>query len=293
MIKSTSKYDVIKKLSDKYAIKLLCSIAEISRGSYYKWLNNTNKQDKNKKLKEYINEIYNSSKKTYGYRRIKVALFRQYGISINHKKVRRLMNELNIKSVIRRKRFKYSIPKSAYPSKIEPNILNRDFSSTKPNIKWSTDITYLYYGKNRNRVYLSAIKDLYNNEIISYEMSTSMDIKFVIDTVNKAIAPLSTAVKKCLTIHSDQGIHYTCFDYKNLLKKNKITQSMSRRGNCYDNACIENFFGHLKCEEIHLNNYETKEDLENAVHSYIHWYNYHRFQEKLGNHTPIEYKCMA
>lgn len=292
MICKSNKFSAIHNLKDKYPISILCEIAGVSRSGYYNWLKLNNKPDKDTIIKEHILEAYNSSKNTYGYRRICVALYKHYNIIINHKKVLRLMRKLNIKSLIRRKRFKYNIPKFQ-SEKVEPNILNRDFTAIGINTKWSTDITYLYYGKNRNRLYLSAIKDLYNNEIISYEMSTNLDISFVLNTVKKAIAPLSATAKESLIIHSDQGTHYTCIDYKSLLRKNKITQSMSRRGNCYDNACIENFFGHLKSEEIHLNTYESKEDLEAAVHSYIYWYNNHRFQSKLKNRTPIEYRCTA
>jgi transposase InsO family protein len=280
-------------MRSKYNVKFLCSLIGISRSGYYKWLSREKSPDRDCTLKDTILEIYNKSKKVYGYRRIKAALFKYHNININHKKVIRLMRYLNIKSIIRRKRFKYYNPKNIISSKIEPNILNRQFECDKPNTKWVTDITYLYYGKSRQRVYLSAIKDLYNNEIVSHEMSSSLDMKFVLDTINKAIKPLSKLDKKSLLIHSDQGVHYTCCDYKHILKKNKITQSMSRRGNCFDNASMENFFGHLKSEEIYLNSYQNKYELESAVNKYIYWYNNNRLQSKLNNRTPVEYRCAA
>lgn len=293
MIHTVDKYRIIHSMRSNYTVSFLCSIIGVSRSGYYKWMLKQKSPDRDYNLKQKIMEIYNKSKKIYGYRRIKAALFKSYKIKVNHKKIIRLMRSLNIKSLIRRKRFKYSIPKNIIFDKVEPNILNREFECDKPNTKWVTDITYLYYGKSRQRIYLSAIKDLYNNEIISYEMSSTLDVKFVLDTVTKAINNLSDSDKKSLLIHSDQGVHYTCCDYKNILKLNNITQSMSRRGNCYDNASMENFFGHLKSEEIYLNSYSSRDELESAVHNYIRWYNYDRLQSKLNNSTPIEYKCAA
>ncbi|HGM1082326.1 TPA: IS3 family transposase [Clostridioides difficile] len=293
MIHTVDKYRIIHSMRSNYTVSFLCSIIDVSRSGYYKWMLKQKSPDRDYDLKQKIIDIYNKSKKVYGYRRIKATLFKNYKIKVNHKKIIRLMKSLNIKSLIRRKRFKYFNPKNIIFDKVEPNILNREFECDKPNTKWVTDITYLYYGKSRQRIYLSAIKDLYNNEIISYEMSSTLDVKFVLDTVTKAINNLSDSDKKSLLIHSDQGFHYTCWDYKNILKINNITQSMSRRGNCYDNASMENFFGHLKSEEIYLNSYTSRDDLETAVHSYIRWYNYDRLQSKLNSSTPIEYKRAA
>ncbi|MBY6889399.1 IS3 family transposase [Clostridium botulinum] len=184
MICKSNKFSAIHNLRDKYPISIFCEISGVSRNDYYNWLKSDNKPDKDRIIKEHILEDYNSSKNTYGYRRIYVALYKHYNIIINHKKVLRLMRELNIKSLIMRKRFKYNIPKFQ-SDKVDLNILNRDFTDISINKKWSTDITYLYYGKNRNRLYLSAIKDLCNNEIISYEMSTNLDNSFVLNTVKK------------------------------------------------------------------------------------------------------------
>lgn len=291
MIKTTNKYNLVFQLSCKYSVSLLCEIAEVSRSGYYKYLKRSAKPDTDKFLKECILKIYNENKKVYGYRRIKVALKREFQIIINLKKVRRLMKEMKIQSVIRRKRFKYINPKILELQESEPNILNRNFSAKKLNEKWVTDITYLYYGPNRNRMYLSAIKDLFNNEIISYKLSASLDVKFVEETLNDALVKVNSSDLQNLIIHSDQGIHYKSRTYKKILQDNSITQSMSRKANCYDNACIENFFGHLKCELIHRQRFNTKESLIKSVDDYIHWYNNERFQSKLNNLTPIEFRC--
>lgn len=293
MIKAKDKYMLIFELASNYSVKLLCEISQVSKSGYYKWISRKASPNKDSEIEEKILDVYTRSKKVYGYRRVKVALKRTFGLNVNHKKIIRLMKKLDIKSVIRKKRFKYINPKNLEQGKVEPNILNRDFKASKPNEKWVTDITYLYYGCPRKKMYLSALKDLYNNEIISYKISTSLDMTFVEETLYEAF----TRYKKCdlsnLTIHSDQGCHYKSYIYKKILRENNITQSMSRKGNCFDNACIENFFGHLKCELIYQTHFDTKEILIHAVDEYIYWYNNERFQQKLNNRTPIEFRRAA
>ena len=204
----------------------------------------------------------------------------EFGIRVNHKKILRLMRKLNIKSVIRKKKFKYS-------------KLKIEYWSTKENIlKWSTDITYLFYENGKKKAYLSAIKDLFNNEIVAYKVSKHLDLSFVLETVNTAVKRNKNNING-LILHSDQGTHYTSKTYQALLSKHGITQSMSRRGNCLDNACIENFFGYLKSELIYQNSYETFEELSDSIAEYIQWYNTERFQSKLNNRTPIEFRCAA
>ncbi|NFC49208.1 IS3 family transposase [Clostridium botulinum] len=292
VIRAQDKFATSNKLTHKYSIKLLCELADVSRSGYYKWLNKSKKQI-DMDICNKILEIYNTSKLVYGYRRVKVALRRKYNMIVNHKKVRRLMRLLGIQSIIRKKKFKYSTPKNLIQDKSEDNILNRDFSTTGMYQKWVTDITYLYYGKSHNRAYLSAIMDLHNNEIISYKLSISLGIEFVRDTLIEAFSGKKANDLRKLIIHSDQGVHYRSLIYKNLIKENKITQSMSRKGNCYDNACIENFFGHIKSELIYQNHFNTREELFKAVSEYIYWYNNERFQTVLKNRTPIEARSAA
>ncbi|MGL4572258.1 MAG: IS3 family transposase [Clostridium sp.] len=238
-------------------------------------------------------QVYNQSKNVFGYRLIKVALKRQFNIIINHKKVKRLMKVLSIQSVIRRKKFKYNTVKILDLGTVEENLLNRDFHASKLNEKWVTDITYLYYGKNREKAYLSAVMDLYNNEIIAYKLSSSLKIDFVKDTFNDAFCKQKGSDLSNLIVHSDQGGHYKSLQYKKIVKKNKAKLSMSRKGNCYDNACIENFFGHLKSELIYQNFFENKNELFNAIDNYIYWYNNSRFQSVLKNRTPTEVRRAA
>lgn len=293
MIKAKDKYEIIYQLAQAYPVKLLCEVSQVSRSGYYKWISRKASPNKDHGIEEKILDVYTKSKKVYGYRRIKFALERTWGLIVNHKKVIRLMKKLDIRSVIRRKRFKYINPKNLDQGKVEPNILNRDFKASKLNEKWVTDITYLYYGSTRKKMYLSALKDLYNNEIVSYKISTSLDMTFVEETLYEAFKKNIECDLSNLIIHSDQGCHYKSHTYKKILQENNITQSMSRKGNCYDNACIENFFGHLKCELIYQTHFHTKEDLINAIDKYIYWYNNERFQLKLNNRTPIEFRCAA
>lgn len=255
MINKNNIFRTIHNLKNKYSISILCKIGKVSRSGYYKWIHSNINNDKDLDLKFKILEIYNNSKKVYGYRRIKIAIFRAYGLIVNHKKIIRLMKSLNIHSVIRRKRFKYYTPKNLDMCKVEPNILNRKFNCNAPNQKWVTDITYLKYDNGRKRMYLSAIEDLYNREIIAYKISDSLDMSFVEQTLGEAFKKVTSKELNNLIIHSDQGVHYKSNTYKSILKKYGITQSMSRKGNCYDNACIENFFGHLKTELIYQNSY--------------------------------------
>ena len=162
MISKSNIFRTIHQLKNKYNISILCKIGKVSRSGYYKWLNSNIINDKDLDLKYKILKIYNDSKKVYGYRRIKIGLFRAYGLIVNHKKIIRLMKSLNIHSIIRKKRFKYYAPKTIDIGRVEPNLLNREFNCNAPNQKWVTDITYLKYDNGRKRMYLSVIEDLYN-----------------------------------------------------------------------------------------------------------------------------------
>jgi transposase InsO family protein len=195
------------------------------------------------------------------------------------------MSELGIKAVIRRKRPYYG-KKEAYV--ISGNHLNREFKAEQPNKKWVTDITYLMF--NGQRLYLSAIKDLFNNEVVAYHVSRRNDLKLVFDTVKKARKGRDT---RGILLHSDQGFQYTSRQYSRLIKRYGIEASMSRKGNCWDNACMENFFSHFKTECFYLHSFHSAEQVEHAVQKYIRFYNYERFQVKLNNLSPYEYRTQA
>lgn len=171
---------------------------------------------------------------------------------------------------------------------VSDNHLNREFSASQPNEKWVTDITYLIY--NGRRLYLSAILDLHNNEVVSYKISERNDLQLVLDTV-KAAKQIRDATN--VLLHSDQGYQYTSKRYNNLLKKNKINVSMSRKGNCLDNACIESFFSQLKTECFYRHKFNEPSEVIKAVERYIWYYNHKRFQKRLKNLSPVEYRAKA
>lgn len=289
-VPSSKKFAVIKELlHKKYNLTLLCNLAGVSRSGFYKWLNRQTfvspKQREDEALKLKIVECHEKLKGIYGYRRVKVWLKRTYAIHMNHKRVQRLMGELGLRAVIRRKRPYYG-KKEAYV--ISDNHLNREFTAEQPNQKWVTDITYLIFGG--QRLYLSAIKDLFNNEIIAYQISSRNDLKLVLDTVKKARKRRDT---KGVLLHSDQGFQYTSRQYSKLLERYEIKASMSRKGNCWDNACMENFFGHFKSECFYLHSFHSAKQVRHAVQQYIRFYNHARFQTKLNNLSPYEYRTQA
>ncbi|EOO62457.1 hypothetical protein IKE_05686 [Bacillus cereus VD196] len=284
------KFEVIQELFEKgYTIALLCDIAKVSRSGYYKWLKRqtflSEKQLEDISIKNKILECHKKLKGIYGYRRIQVWLKLTYNLHFNHKRIQRLMKELGIQSNIRKRRLYYG-KKEAYV--ISENYLNRDFCAIAPNQKWVTDITYLNF--NGQKLYLSVIEDLFNNEIVAYNISGRNDLELVIDTLEKARKKRNL---KGILLHSDQGSPYRSNQYNLLLKKYQIQASMSRKGNCLDNACIESFFSHFKAGCFYLYSFQTIDEVKEAVDQYIYFYNYQRFQKKLNNLSPYQYRTQV
>lgn len=190
------------------------------------------------------------------------------------------MKKMGIKSIIRKKR-NYGGRKG---SNIFPNLLNRQFKSRQRYEKLVTDIIYI--PTQEGMMYLSVVQDLYNNEILSYQISDRNDLRLVLNTINK----LPSGVNDISILHSDQGMQYVNLEYRNVLSRRGIRGSHSRRGNCYDNACIESFFSHLKSETGLVRKVADKKTLSNLIHQYIVFYNQSRFQKRLGQLSPIEYR---
>ncbi|WP_311394779.1 IS3 family transposase [Empedobacter stercoris] len=229
-----------------------------------------------------MTKIYHKHKGRYGYRRITTELNKN-GYLINHKTVFRLMKVLGLKSLIRGK--KYKSYKGSI-GKITANLLDRKFKSIAPNQKWVTDITEFKVGN--QKLYLSPIIDLYNQEIISYELSERPIFNLVINMLKKAFKTLPNESK--LMLHSDQGWQYQMRQYQFLLKEKGIIQSMSRKGNCLDNAIIENFFGTLKSELFYLKKFNSIEQLKKEIKQYIYYYNNERIKSNLNKMSPIKYR---
>jgi len=260
----------------------MLNISKLSRSTYYYHLKNKDTADKYFSIKSEIVRIFHANKGRYGYRRITIELNRD-GIVINHKTVSRLMKQLNIACKLRIKKYKSY---KGTVGKTAPNLINREFSATRANRKWVTDVTeFSLFG---TKVYLSPILDLYNREIISYDISDRPVFKQVIDMLGTAFEKHDNL--KGLILHSDQGWQYRMAKYQAKLKQRGIIQSMSRKGNCLDNSDIENFFGLLKSELFYLQKFDSVEHFKQELVNYIHWYNTKRIKSNLKGLSPVEYR---
>ena len=264
------KYKMIMQLELKYSVVLLCKIAGLSTSSYYDYKKKP--LSKNEAIDELILAIYNKSNKRAGYRMVKYILRNECELIVNHKKVYRIMKKLGIRSIIRKKR-KISKEK-AY---VKEDLLKRDFAALEPGKKYVTDITYI--PTSRKTIYLCTIIDLFNNEPVSWTVSDQQDKALSLDTLAKL------AKKTNLTgsiIHSDRGVQYTCKKYVSTLKELMVQQSMSRKGNCWDNACAESFFSHFKAETIRImkNKIRSVKDVIQMTEEYMDYYIHYRPSEK-------------
>lgn len=265
----------------------MCNFLEVSRAGYYAWNKRVNDPDRNAKRKDLIEEAYRASYRTYGYRRVQIWIKQKYGLQINHKAVLRLMNELGIHSVARRRKF---LKKKGDLSTFHryPNILNRDFSADRPNQKWATDVTFVH--TNQGWAYLSVIKDLHDGFIVTHNFTRQNSLSLVKNTLIQALQ--KEVVTDGLVLHSDQGYQYSSQMYFSLTREYNILPSMSRRGNCWDNASMENFFGHLKEEALRQIHNPTFEEARKIIEDYIYFYNYERIQLKTRQ-TPYQFRCLS
>ena len=280
-MKASVKYKVIYRHREKYSISEMCRFFEVSRSGYYDYVRRMDVPAKDLPLAEKIRECQSVCRNTYGYRRVHIWLERN-GIHCNPKTVLRVMNKYNLLSVIRRKRYvKYGEHLHRYP-----NLLNRNFTAERPNQKWVTDISYIR--TRQGFLYLSIIRDLYDNSIVAYKTGSEQNINLVLNTIKAAKRKEKVTAE--LQLHSDQGFQYTSQAYFKLTQRYGITPSMSRRGNPYDNALAENFFSILKTECIHRVKIETFKDARELIDDYIYFYNNQRIQTKTKL-TPMEFRC--
>lgn len=263
----------------------LLKVAGLSRSTFYYQVKVLRVCDKYANLKASIQAIYKRHKGRYGYRRITDALH-QAGQVVNHKKVKRLMDELGLKSLVRPK--KYRSYRGEYAS--APNLLDRQFEAHRPNEKWVTDVTE--FNVRGKKLYLSPVMDLYNGEIIAYEMQERPLYLLVGNMLKKALAKLKGQDKAPL-LHSDQGWQYQMAAYRKQLASRGLTQSMSRKGNCLDNAAMESFFGTLKSEFFYLNKFTSIDELRQGIRRYIRYYNHARIKAKLKGLSPVQYRTQA
>ncbi|WP_308574309.1 IS3 family transposase [uncultured Fusobacterium sp.] len=277
---------IITELRAKYPLKLLLEISDIARATYYFYINKQDKDLKNQDIIEKIKEIFYANKKRYGYRRITLELKNQ-GININHKKVLRLMNKLNLQSITHKRKRKYSSYQGTI-GKIADNHIKRNFEANRPNEKWFTDVTE--FNLRGSELYLSPILDAYGRYIVSYNLSLSPNLNQIIDMLERAFS-VNTDVNN-LTLHSDQGWQYQHSFYSKRLEEKNIIQSMSRKGNSLDNGLMESFFGIIKTEMFYgqEKNYRNIEELKLAIEEYIDYYNNKRIKVKLKGLTPASYR---
>lgn len=276
------KAQVIWELRHEHKISLLIEISGLPRSTYYYYAKRRKAVDKYSEIKEQITMIYHENKGRFGYRRITLALHNK-GFCINHKTVERLMKELGIVCRVRIK--KYHSYKGEV-GKIMPNLLARNFEAEKPNQKWVTDVTeFSLFGQ---KLYLSPILDLCSRDIISYVISDRPLLSMVTSMVDKAFTKVPNGTN--LILHSDQGWQYQHKRYQRMLKAKGIRQSMSRKGNCLDNAVIENFFGLLKSELLYLQEFDSIEDFKAELINYLDYYNNRRIKVKLKGLTPAQHR---
>ena len=269
---------VIYRHREKYSISEMCRFFEVSRSGYYGYVKRMDIPAKDLPLAERIRECQSECGKTYGYRRVHTWLERK-GIYHNPKTILRVMRKYNLLSVVRRKRYRnYGEYLHKYP-----NLLNRDFSAERPNQKWVTDISYIH--TKQGVLYLSIIRDLYDNSIVAYKTGTEQNVNLVLNTIKSAMKKEKVTAE--LQLHSDQGFQYTSNAYYSLTKDYGITPSMSRRGNPYDNALAENFFSILKTECIYRIKLQTFDEARLLIDRYIYFYNHQRIQLKTKL-TPLE-----
>lgn len=266
-------------------MRLLLQASGLKRPTFYYQLKALERPDVYASLKAKIRAIYRRHEGRYGYRRIASAL-RGTEESVSPNTVQRLMQQMGLKSVARAKKYR------AYRGEVgvtAPNLLNRQFTAEQPNQKWVTDVTE--FKVNEQKLYLSPVLDLYNGEIVAYEIARRPVFAMVTTMLRKAFRRLAPHDRPLL--HSDQGWQYRQPGYRHMLTDKGITQSMSRKGNCLDNATMESFFGTLKAEFYSLSRFASVEQLEAGLRKYIHYYNHHRIRLKLNGLSPVEYRKQA
>ena len=259
-------------------MSILCELAGVSRGGYYKWLKHADEPEKDYPDYLKIKEAFEKSKGKYGWRNLKMAL-----PQMNHKKIQRIMRKYDLVARVRRKNPYRQMMKKSLEHRVFPNKLQREFNQTVPFKVFCTDITYIPF---LNRfAYLSVIKDIASGEVVAWNLSLYLEVTLVTETIRK----MELDSYENIMIHSDQGFHYTNPPYIEIVKELKMIQSMSGKGKCIDNAPIESFFGHMK-DELEYESCESFEELRLAIEEYMRYYNYERKQWARKKMTPVAYR---
>ncbi|WP_077738808.1 IS3 family transposase [Mycolicibacterium boenickei] len=280
------KVAAVAALKADHRLPVLLQVAGLARSTFYYHHAKPQVPDPRADLKSAITEAFTDTHGRYGHRRIHTVLIKR-GFVVAKKTVLAVMRELALICRVRRRRRYNSYTGEA--GQIAENLLNRDFSASAPNQKWVTDVTEFRIGE--RKVYLSPVLDLFDRSVLAYAWSMSPNVELTNTSLAAAIATLQPG--ECPLVHSDQGFQYRHWSWRKLLDDAEALQSMSRKGNCYDNAVMENFFGHLKAEMFHHNRFDTVEDFTAALDTYIHWYNTERISTTLKGLSPVQYRAQA
>ena len=272
-------------LRNKYSVNTLCKVLGCSKSGYYDWVKLG--RPENKAFNESTNELVvkmHEKNKTWGIRQIRMQIKKIYGLIVTNFAVYRYMRLNDIQSITRKKTHRYS----KLPHHQIPNLLQRNFTTFCSNCKWSIDISYIFAIDGVK--YLCAIKDMYDKSIISYKISKTLDLPFVLNTVQQAVNIVPFEQRRNLILHSDQGFHFTNIVYQKLLADNNIIQSISAKGSSVDNVPIESFFSTLKSECLYLIKNLKVKDIDETIDKFIEYYNNERLQEKIKELTPFEFR---
>jgi transposase InsO family protein len=282
---------MLQKDNNELNISWLCENAGVSRSGYYNWLKAAESRAEKDKQDKADFELILAAYKFRGYDKGRRGIYMRLlhiGIRMNQKKISRLMNKFNLFCPIRKANPYRRMAKALKTDAISDNLVNREFREHGARKILLTDITYMFYA-NKKKAYLSVIKDAYTKQVLSYVLSNSLEVDFVLETVEILIEKHGDSLQADALLHSDQGCHYTSVNFRQLLKDKELRQSMSRRGNCWDNAPQESFFGHMK-DEVDITHCDNFESLKIVVDDYMDYYNNDRYQWELAKLSPNEYE---
>jgi transposase InsO family protein/transposase-like protein len=279
------KMSIVASLAEKYPVRPLLRALNLPASTYYYRRSRPLKLDNYEAVRPVLREAFSNAYNAYGYRRPRTQLRAQHGFQISGKTVRRLMKEEGCRCIARRRKQR-SRPEIPSPAHIyAPNLLKRDFSATEPGQKWVTDVTQ--FSVAGQTLFLSPLIDLFNGEILSYRVGTNQNMPVVLDMLKDALPLRRPGIT---TLHSDRGWQYQHASFRTALRRNGIKQSMSRRGNCYDNACAENFFSHFKQEFLRGRRWHSTAQFLDDLARYLHWFNHDRIKARLDNLSPVHYR---
>jgi len=280
------KVQAIIALKADFPLPVLLQVSGLARSTFFYHQGRLQTPDPQEAIKAAVTEIFNKNHGRYGHRRIHTEMVK-HGWTAAKKTVLKLMRSLGLVCKVRRKK-RYNSYQGGQ-GRVAPNVLNREFEADAPNRKWVTDVTEFSVGD--RKLYLSPVMDLFDRQVISYSIGMSPNLELTNTSLRQALVRLEQGQQPL--VHSDQGFQYQHVSWRNLLQDAGAVQSMSRKGNCYDNAVMENFFVHLKEELFHRVRFLSAEALEAALHEYIRWYNTERISTKLKGLSPVQYRAQA